>query len=660
MLTNVILLAILIWFWLKHKKTPKPKAEDESLIRDNFSFIINNIGDTIYTSNAKGFFTFINKSCEKLFGYKPEELIGQHFSKIVHPDDAKMVEEFYKAQFNKLEETTILDFRVYSKSGNIHWVQQNVRIHKSSDANEKIIGFQAVVRDITSRKELEKKYKFIISNAKEGIYISNPKGDFTFVNESMKNILGYESFELIGKNFKEVIHPEDLELVSEFYKINLTKKTPDSYFEFRVIDKFGRCKWVGQNVKAIEQFDDKSKIQEYHSIVRDITTRKVYEMELDRLSLVARKTKNIILFLDHNNKVSWVNETFTKVFGYSSKEVIGINPGDLLNGKKTSQEELDKMILNIQQRKSIKVELINYTKSGKEIWVEITMDPFTNSEGETGYIAVEQEITERKNQQSLINRQHKEIRDSINYSSRIQNSIIPSERDQLSIIPNSFVWFSPKDIVSGDFYMVDRVQFKSMHDFPVFIVADCTGHGVPGAMLSVMCYGILKQAIANESLGSPADILEFSRSRISVLLQNKAGKEIHDGMDLGIGIIDEKKKQIHYSGANRPLWQIRQGVLTEFKGDRQHVGHSMKREPFTNVLIPYEKGDAYYVFSDGISDQFGGEKGKRYMSKKLKNLLIENYSKNPKQQLERIRSEIENWQANNEQTDDICIMGIKL
>lgn len=631
---------------------------DEPL-KDNFSFIVNNIGDIIYTADINGFFTFVNFSSEELLGYKPEELIGKHFTFLVHEDDQEMVRQFYYNQFSTKKYKTILDFRVYTKKGKMRWVQQSVKIHILDYEKGQIDGFQAVVRDITKQKDLEKKYKFLISNAKDGIYISNYNGDFTFVNDSMKNILGFESFELQGKNYMDVIHPDDKEEVISFYKQQMKGGGSDTFNEFRVVDKFGRCKWVAQNVKAIPSLENKGHVAEFHAIVRDVTTRKVYEMELDRLSMVARKTTNIILFLNNKNEIQWVNEAFTKVFGYQREEVIGKIPGEVLNGPKTDPKVLNDIVSKIQAGKGIKAELLNYTKSGEAIWIELTMDPIVNSEGEKGYIAVEQEITERKYQEELILHQNKEIKESINYSSRIQQSIIPSEQVQKSILSESFVWYQPKDVVSGDFFMVDRLKAMGMYDYPVFVVADCTGHGVPGAMLSVMCNGILQQAFEKANLSSASEILDFTREKLIEVLNNTQEAEILDGMDLALGIWDQNNNEIHFSGANRPLWLIREGEILEYKANRQHIGYSTTLKPFSTERIQLQEGDQVYIFSDGIIDQFGGEKGKRFMSKKLKQLLLSVANMEIEQQKETIKQTLIDWQGSNYQTDDICIMGIK-
>ena len=511
-----------------------------------------------------------------------------------------------------------------------------------------------------TQNELEKKYEFIIANAKDGIYISDYNGAFSYVNDSMKNLLGYESSELVGKHFTDVIHEEDKDVVSSFYKNQLKNRIEDTYLEFRIIEKGGRCKWVAQNVKAITSQNNENKVFEFHSMVRDITTRRVYEMELDRLSLVARKTKNIIFFLDSEYRISWVNDEFTKIFGYNPNEVIGKNPGTLLNGPKTDIKIIDEIELQLKIKKGIKAEILNYTKEGKEIWVEITLDPYFSSEGEIGYIAVEQEVTIKKMQQNLIISQNREIMDSISYSRRIQESTLTSIKVRKEILPNSIVFYEPKEIVSGDFYLVDILNFKETQNCPVFVVADCTGHGVPGAMLSLMCSGILKQAFSEQNLKSTSDILNFTRDKVADILNSGETNQIYDGMDLAVCILNKEKNILQFSGANRPIWLIRNGELTEFKGDRQHVGYTKNKVPFTEVDINVEKGDCFYIFSDGIIDQFGGEKNKRFMSKNLRKLLLKISSLEMDQQSEIITQTINNWKGSNHQTDDICLLGVKI
>ena len=513
--------------------------------------------------------------------------------------------------------------------------------------------------ETTSKNGLYKRSEFIIANAKDGIYISNFEGAFTYVNDSMKNLLGYDENELLSMHFSDVIFEDDKEMVRLFYKNQLVNNIDATYLEFRIIEKNGRCRWVAQNVQTISNVKDETKVVEFHSIARDITTRKVYEIELDRLSLVARKTKNIIFFLDSDFRINWVNDEFTTVFGYKANEVKGKMPGAFLNGPKTNKETVIKIEKQLKNKESLVAEILNYTKEGQEIWVEITMDPYYSSYGELGYIAVEQEVTEKKMQRNLILTQNKEITDSINYSRKIQLSTIPKEADRKKILANSFVYYSPKEVVSGDFYLIDTLKLKGKERWPVVVVADCTGHGVPGAMLSLMCSGILKQAFSQEDLTSPCEILEFTREKVAAFLNSGKTNEIYDGMDLAICLLDEKNNTIHFSGANRPLWLIQEGELIEYKGDRQPIGYSQKNEAFTSIEIKVNEGDVCYLFTDGIIDQFGGERNKRFMSKTLKNLLLEIAHLDVEKQDKIIKKALRDWQGANEQTDDICLIGMK-
>jgi serine phosphatase RsbU (regulator of sigma subunit) len=264
-------------------------------------------------------------------------------------------------------------------------------------------------------------------------------------------------------------------------------------------------------------------------------------------------------------------------------------------------------------------------------------------------------ILEEKN--ILISEQKKEIMDSIQYAKRIQNAMLTPQEDISQLLPEHFILFSPRDIVSGDFYWITRNE-----DRIVCIVADCTGHGVPGAFMSMLGIAYLNEITTKNPEITAGQLLDELRNHVIQSLHQKGLMgENQDGMDITAVIIDNKKNNLQFAGANNPLFQFRNDELIEHKPDKMPIGiHGKVMAPFTNHEIKIDKGDVLYTFSDGFADQFGGPLGKKFMIKKFKDKLLELHKKPMNLQKKELEETLENWMANTRQVDDILVMGIRL
>ena len=269
--------------------------------------------------------------------------------------------------------------------------------------------------------------------------------------------------------------------------------------------------------------------------------------------------------------------------------------------------------------------------------------------------------------------QKKDLEDSIRYAQRIQNAILPPEQLRQSILPNSFVLYKPKDIVSGDFYWIDEKDNKAL-----FSVVDCTGHGVPGAFMSIVGYNGLNRAVGDHHKTAPGEILDdLNDSVTGSLRQQEDQNAVKDGMDLALCSLDLKSRVLQYAGANNPLYVVRScdqaplddkeicstndtHNLFEYKADKQPIGSYLDHRKFTTHTIQLLEGDAVYIFSDGFADQFGGERGKKFKYKPFKQLLLTNQRKPLDIQRNILDEAIEIWRGDLEQIDDICIIGIKV
>jgi serine phosphatase RsbU (regulator of sigma subunit) len=253
-----------------------------------------------------------------------------------------------------------------------------------------------------------------------------------------------------------------------------------------------------------------------------------------------------------------------------------------------------------------------------------------------------------------LNRKNEEITDSIKYARSLQDAVLMKPEDIMKILPESFIFYQPKDIVAGDFYWVME------HSNQIFYAAaDCTGHGVPGAMVSMICANALNH-MATEQNSITASLL-LDKTRSEVIKSFTAGNNIKDGMDISLLIYNKETRHLQWSGAFNPLWIINKlnGKVTELKADKQPIAAFSEMKPFTNHTITLNDGDVFYLFTDGYADQFGGPKDKKFRYKALQELLVSIVNlpfTYQKQEIERV---FKSWKGNREQVDDVLVMGVE-
>ncbi len=271
-------------------------------------------------------------------------------------------------------------------------------------------------------------------------------------------------------------------------------------------------------------------------------------------------------------------------------------------------------------------------------------------------VEIRKQKTEIEDQKDIIEQKNTDITDSIKYAKRIQDAILPSLQVIKDNLKDSFVLYLPKDIVSGDFYWV-----KEKNESLVIIAADCTGHGVPGAFMSMLGISFLNEIIEKDNITSPEKILNTLRENIvTALRQRGLETESKDGMDIAVCSYNKKLKRLSFAGANNPLYLVRNKELLPTRGNRMPVAIHIKMDEFTKHDIPIETGDTLYMFSDGYADQFGGPEGKKFKSKKFKQLLVDIQNEDMITQKEILYKTISEWRGEHEQIDDIVVLGFKV
>ncbi len=284
-----------------------------------------------------------------------------------------------------------------------------------------------------------------------------------------------------------------------------------------------------------------------------------------------------------------------------------------------------------------------------------------------------EEVTSQKEeiekQHTLVSKQKDEIISSITYAERIQKAVLPSKEYANEVLPEYFILFKPRDIVSGDFYWM-----KQLNNFVCIATADCTGHGVPGAFMSMLGSSFLNEIVTSQSIDNTGEILNRLRKKVKQSLKQdgKEGEQ-KDGMDIAFYIIDTKTLELKYSGAYNPLYIIRENMesserhsnvlhseLITIKANRQPIAIHIKETEFETQHFQLQKGDCIYTFSDGYPDQFGGEKGGKFKTGKFKKLLLEIYAKPMYKQKEILNKTLKDWMKEQDQTDDILIVGVRI
>ncbi len=303
---------------------------------------------------------------------------------------------------------------------------------------------------------------------------------------------------------------------------------------------------------------------------------------------------------------------------------------NLLNKEKTAAQE----------------ETIKQLEENEKIKDQLNQDLEEKVKQRTSEVVLQKELVETKN---------KEITDSIEYALRIQTAILPTQKIIKQKLENSFILYKPKDIVAGDFYWMETID-----DLVLFAACDCTGHGVPGAMVSVVCHNALNRAVREFGLTQPAEILDKTAE---IVIENfsKSEEKIKDGMDISLCAYNIKTKKLEWAGANNPLWLIKNSELVETKADKQPIGMHDNKRPFTNHQFTLNTGDSIYLFTDGFADQFGGEiKEKKLTRKRFKELLftIQNLPM-PEQGLA-LEKFLIDYRKKIEQIDDVLVMGVKI
>ena len=479
----------------------------------------------------------------------------------------------------------------------------------------------------------------------------------------------------------------------DYYKelLNIAEEINDTYWKAQALSAIGNINMFRNNFDvALDHFNEALKIFQEKEQTKDVaitmqymgnlyfsmgdlkSSREYYlksielceELDLKKeLSDNYEELSNVYAGLnDYKNAYKYhtlYSQLNDSIFSAEYKDLITEWNARLENAEKEAALREQDLVLKKQKAELTRKNIIMYSAIGVILMVLIFSSLLYKQfrEKKKANILLKDQNEEIKSQRDKIFEQNKEITDSIEYASKIQSAILPPNAYISGILPDYFILYRPRDIVSGDFYWINK--FKNQ----IFLcAADCTGHGVPGAFMSMLGIALLNEIINKKSKFSAADILNNLRSQVVDSLHQKGYEgETQDGMDIAFCIIDLEHKKIQFSGAFNPLFIIRKKELIEFKGDKMPIGIHLKQHvPFTNHDIDYKPGDQIYLFSDGYADQFGGPNRKKFLIKRFRELLVENSNKSMSDQKTVLENTIDEWMGYYDQIDDILVFGAKL
>ncbi len=440
-----------------------------------------------------------------------------------------------------------------------------------------------------------------------------------------------------------------------FEGLNLSKEESLKGTEARALNQIGLVyENLGQHEKAINYIEQSLSIREELNNFQGIIS------SFQALGLIHTKTKELEKALGYLHKAEEKAQT-----GQASRKLIKIYQS--LAQVYKEKGDAWKALEFYEKYIHLKSEL-----AGEESGIQLRN---LKSVFEIEKAQNEAEIHKLKNIElkkayEQIEAQNKSIIDSIEYAKRIQEAILPPTEEIEKYSEHSFIYYAPKDIVSGDFYWIEMIGNHEDEDIAdlekekkvILSAIDCTGHGVPGAFMVVMANSLLNEIIIENKITDPAEILtRLDAKVISALHQNtKQQDNSNDGMDLGLICIDILRHQLVFSGARSSLYQVRDNQINEFKGSKFPVGSVQYKEKiFQTIEIPIQSGDMYYLSTDGFQDQFGGEENRKYMKRNFRDYLLSISHLDMDSQKKHLHKEFKHWKGSHEQTDDVLVIGVK-
>ncbi len=524
-----------------------------------------------------------------------------------------------------------------------------------SETNEKL------ETKILEVQNAQRRLNSLLENASEIISIFDKSLKQTYESPSVKKIFGYTPGEVLAGTANKYV-PESEEALHRMFQQLLDNPDEPVTIECQCIRKDGSPMIVEITGRNLIQ---DAAIQGIILNTVDRTERKRAEKEerlRNKMQSLSENSLDVILRLSLDGVFFYANPVLEDYLGIPSKNIINNNVSDAPINEDLKKYFIDTIALikeePVKTNTEIEIPVQMVGKTTTRIMNFAAIPEMNEDELET-ILFVGHDITEAKRIELEIQEKNKKIEDSIDYAQRIQQSIIPSTDVIKKQLPNSFILYKPRDVVSGDFpWYADRSN-------NLYIAAvDCTGHGVPGALLSFIGYFTLNNIVDHRKAYSAGEICDMLHQGVrTTLRQDVEGASARDGMDIAFCKINILKNEVEFAGAHRPLYLLRNGEIIEFKGDRKAIGGipigKKPEEPFTTHYIKPEKGDKIFFFSDGLPDQLGGPERKKYSSKRIREMIVEHQGYTMDEFNKLFEDDFLEWKTGIKQTDDVLLIGIE-
>jgi len=655
------------------------RIEMEQALKESeakFRAITNSANDAIVLIDNNEKIALWNHAAQNIFGYTEDEVLGKNLHDILPPmkyrDRAHNAFALFRKSGKGKAINKTIELEGLKKDGTIISIELSLSAIKIDNKWNSV----GVVRDITLRKEFEKElrnskeeiegavrqFENTINKLEDVYFKADRKLNYTFVSPSIKKHLNLDSVQqIIGKpltEFWDINEYDAKRLMIKLMRSGSVSNLPIIYTPLK-----GGKRYATVNASSI--FVD-GVFEGVEGIIRDVTdiylnNKKIQELNLQKKILLDNIPSHIF-YKDLDLRYIEVNSSFAQLLGRPVDELIGKTDREVIPADLAAEyEDMDRKVIET------KTPIYNSVKrqkdrNGNNQWISTTKIPLVvGNDKVIGIIGVVRDITNQMEyEESLlaskkrIEQAHKNMLDNINYARTIQEALLISDQKLQQCLSDSFVLYKPRDQVSGDFYYIQKIR-----DHLVFAAADCTGHGVSGAFLTMLAITYLHDITNLEMIDNPGKALDALRDKVKTTFKS-FGSDNHNGLDIALCAINLKTNELEYAGAYNPLFIVRNGELIEYKATRNPIGYYPKEVPFESHIIQLQKGDSLYVFSDGYADQMGGEKGKKLKIKRFKEIIIK-ISKFPiTEQKELLENEFNRWKGDFEQTDDVVVMGLRV
>jgi PAS domain S-box-containing protein len=499
--------------------------------------------------------------------------------------------------------------------------------------------------------------QLLLENASEVSAIYEEDGTVRYISPSVEKILGYTQEDMIGVKDEVHVHRDGIAQYREMFRAVMKNPFETATVQYEYVKSDGESIWLEST--ATNLLAD-SAIKGIVVNSRDITERRRAEREermRTKMQALSENSPDLITRLNQEGEIFYINPVI--------ESYTGRQPGDFLNHS-IGEVHLDDMIKKQwtellrrveTEHGKVEEELLFPSQIGERVMQVNAIPEYDEEDRMESVLMVSHDITERKRIELEIQSKNRKITESINYAQRIQSAILPNNAVIRQILPDSFIFYKARDVVSGDF-----PWFTMVGNSAYFAAVDCTGHGVPGALISLIGYFLLNDIIKGRKVEDPGLILDaLDRSVTRTLRQEGVHANTKDGMDIALLRIDQDAGEITYAGAHRPLYHVHSGALSEIKGDKFPIGGGIYKNQtkFTSHRISVAKGDSLFFCSDGYPDQFGGPDNRKFGPKRLRDMLVKHNEKSMKQMHNLLETAWTSWKGDRKQTDDVLMIGVR-